>query len=72
MIKRINGIYGWFIYESNRGGTASSDFYSLGDSDADEVEAALRTVTFTSTGFTIDEYDGISKAGGTYITAAFA
>ena len=72
MIKRINGVYGWFIYDSNRGGTASSDFYSLGDSDADEVEASARTVTFTSTGFYIDDYAGIGTSGGTYITAAFA
>jgi hypothetical protein len=72
MIKRLNAAYGWYMYESARGGTDSSDFYSLADDVATEVEASARTVTFTSTGFTIDDYAGIGTSGGTYITVAFA
>ena len=71
MIKRTDGVGGWYLQDNTRTPTnPANKFLDASDSDAEATGAA---VDLTSTGFQLANPDaGTNASGGTYIYMAFA
>ena len=71
--KAINSSGGWYIYDTARGMTASTDPYLFLNSMATEV-ATLGSVTTVTTGFAVNEsvVTGVNTSGVTYLGFAIA
>ena len=73
LIKRTDASGGWYVYDTARGMTTSTDPYSFMNSTAAEV-ATLGSVTTTTGGFTVDAsiLSAINTSSATYIFLAIA
>ena len=72
MIKSTTGGYDWQIYDAFRDEDDSAQRYLKSNSSDAEISNTDREVTFTSNGFTTDNYVSIGGNGDTYIYMAFA
>ena len=73
LVKRIDATGAWYVYDTARGMTTTTDPYLQLQSTAAET-ATLGSVTTVTTGFAVDEaiLAGINTSGGTYIFLAIA
>ena len=73
MIKRTDSAADWFMYDNTRDVRASKTLWLRANYSGAEVDNSAHTVSFFSTGFSVDGTDsGVNASGGTFIYMAFA